>query len=235
MQAAVGADDVEETPCLAAAPADMPRGIDNALPEPLPSLQPEADAQASQLPAAIGDSALDQTAKRRRVIRVETIPDWGGFRLTWVPGGRGAWQAKCCYHRANLATECTKRLSVAVGEDPEKTLEIVKGWCLQAALHTRKRDHGAVRPRLLPEMPSACLDTELERMPPPPVPLKTDDELGAEDDDRAKAAAQHAGDHGKPKRRAKAKSKQAVKAFDFVFVCLIPLGASGGPRLGRRI
>lgn len=100
-----------------------------------PSLQPQDDAEI-HVPSPTASIAPSEgmTSKRRRVVRAEAIPDWGGFRLTWVPGGRGAWQARCCYRKAILTTECTKRLSVAAGETPEKTLWLVKAWCLQAAL-----------------------------------------------------------------------------------------------------
>lgn len=212
-KAGVGsASGVEEMPSSAAGSGGMLMEVgDESLKAP-PRLQPQDDAEI-HVPSPTASIAPSEgmTSKRRRVVRAETIPDWGGFRLTWVPGGRGAWQAKCCYHKANLTTECTKRLSVAAGETPEKTLGLVKAWCLQAALHGRKRDHGAVHPRALPEMPGVCLDMELERMPPPPVPLKTDDELDAEDRDRATAAStQHPA--GTTNGRAKAKSKQAVNA-----------------------
>jgi hypothetical protein len=86
--------------------------------------------------AGSGDGAV---SRLNRVVRPESH-GWGVFYFSWVPpnksGKYGAWQARCPYHRLS-SVKCTKRLNIASDSDAQKTLDLLKFWCLHAVLHDR--------------------------------------------------------------------------------------------------
>ena len=94
------------------------------------------------------DAAVGSREPIVRVIQEDTIRNWFGFRLTWVPpkrsGQSGAWQGTCPYHRkAATRTHCKKTLTAQSSTEDGvlEALQRMKAWCVAAARTDRHRTH----------------------------------------------------------------------------------------------
>ena len=140
---------------------------------------------------------------------------WGQFFFTYSPAtGHAAaqWQAKCPYHRLSAKTDCTQSVAIAgdTQEDRDKAKLMLMNWCVQGATCTRKREHGAVRARMLDCEPLAVVTAKRDALPAPPPrrTLKTDAQLDAEElePDTGRAQEQSGG-----KRQGRKRKKPAAK------------------------
>ena len=152
---------------------------------PLPEPQQARPLEAEQL---ADEDALDHGPEQREVRRQvqQQSHEWGPFRLTWKAPGRnrqpGGWQATCRYHAQSDSVRCTKTLSVMQQGAEEATLNLVKQWCIQASLHTRKDSHCSYNPRFHPALVPEAIEAAMLRLPPPPERLVTDQEQDADGD-----------------------------------------------------
>ena len=114
---------------------------------------PHQSSQASDSEASGGEKAAPEEESQvlvTRNVQEETIRDWYGFRLTWVPPKKaaqaGAWQGTCPYHRkAGTGTQCKKTINVRkAGEQATAVAEallLMKNWCVAAGNYDRHRHH----------------------------------------------------------------------------------------------
>ena len=107
------------------------------------------------------------------VRRMQQSHEWKASSKSNHPGP-GAWQATCKYHAQSATVRCTKTLTVLEQGMEGETLALVKQWCIQASLHTRKDTHYAYNPRV-----------EARLAPAPPEQVVTDEQQDAVDIDQA--------------------------------------------------
>ena len=202
-------------------PSPIP-GHSEEEPPPLapPSRSPSPDAAPAAPAPAIAAEVDVATPSLRRVTNHPDSFTWGpgdGFVFTWTSADRrppnGSWQALCRYHKLNKDTACTQSMSANMGK--ELTKRLLKLWCLQAPLHTRKKHHANIRARFLEDVDEEILQARVESLPPPPEELLDDDQLdelekragngvtSGEDSERDAAPAAK----GKAKAKGKARSK----------------------------
>ena len=143
--------------------------------------QPAAASEEIQGLEEVSDPPEPEPSQHRSEAALRTPqvhPDsftWGSFRLTFSgPATRpphGAWQAKCKYHKLNAKTWCTRAINISDSAgSKQKTLRVIKAWCLAACNHTRKDAH-ALEPLTSSNiLPDEVLDARLRMMPPPPAP-----------------------------------------------------------------
>ena len=137
---------------------------------------------------------------------------WGVFSIVAKNHG---WQATCKFHSKSRRTGCKKwfpLLSLSK-EDENRCLRNLLWWCLRHSDFTRQRDHVSYTP--VPEdVPSTDFLDAMTPSVPPTAPVKTDEELDAEEakgkGGKAKGRGGRGGGRGgRGKSKAKAKSSSA--------------------------
>lgn len=199
-------DSDADTASLAVASAEVALGTDldgqggskNVVPIPASPasepLEPVAGAAYEQMEVGNGrdgDAPVDAgvglaaTGSGRAARSRENASEWHPFRITWVApklgvAKFGAWQGRCPFHKLNAKTDCTKRVNVLDGEDPQHALGYIKMWLIHAPVCTLKREHAQLRPRSFDLFPAELIEEERKSMPVPPAVIKTDAEIDGE-------------------------------------------------------
>ena len=136
-----------------------------------PDACPESSSSSPEEAEVVQASRQASSSTITRLVRPETIADWYGFRLTWVPpkasNKHGAWQGTCPYHRkARTGTKCKKTLTVS-SSSPESiasSLLRVKAWCVLAAACNTYTDHMKSLPVISPNDDETSINNKAETL-----------------------------------------------------------------------
>ncbi len=113
-----------------------------ALPDGLGAQVPEQAASAS-----VGQAVAVAAAA---VAPEEDLPQSGRFGVFRVTKKGRGYQARCCFHRKSMVSECKKFISLVGSShhDACATWRLLAWWCVRAPTFDRQRDHVGFTPTI---------------------------------------------------------------------------------------
>ena len=188
-------------------------GLEGSHPEPNSSPQPrEAGPEADEPAASIAVGPAGARARRSS----ELNTTYGHFRITYRQKnsqihGIFAW---CPYHKTSKTVGCTKEFAITDTGDLEgdraRCLNRLHWWCNNALRFDRRWKHKAFHPVEADVLPSAVVEAH-QVLTDPPVPLRTDQELDASEQNPPVGGSGCPSDEH-PARRAPRAKRQPTRA-----------------------